>query len=83
MHPSEVDDAMFGGFSTYVLALPVDTRSAVVKSMLRFLTDFRKTNVANGPFLQAAAEMEVHLSHVNLTGPSAPVIMGTRYSIPE
>ena len=82
LSPQEFDDALSGAFGPYVLALPVETRSAIVKAMLRFLVDFRLKYRTNPGFLEAAAEMEGQLSAVSMETP-APKIRGTRYSVPD
>lgn len=82
LSPQEFDDALSGAFDPYVAALPVDTRSAIVKAMLRFLVDFRLKYRTNPGFLEAAAEIEGQLSAVSMETP-APKIRGTRYSVPD
>ena len=82
LSPQEFDDALSGAFGPYVLALPVETRSALVKAMLRFLVDFRHDYRTNPGFLEAAAAMESQLRTVSLNAPT-PTAKGVRWHVPD
>ena len=81
LSPQQFEETLFGKFDEYVGALPSDAREVVVKSLLRFLVDFRRRHFNNGAFLEAAAVMENQLTGIQFT-PPAPKRQ-VRYDIPD
>lgn len=81
LSPQQFDETLFGKFEEYVGALPSDAREVVVKALLRFLADFRRSHFNNGAFLEAAAVMENNLTGIKFA-PPAPKRQ-VRYDIPD